>query len=286
MKGDLGVSPRFFVKDAYLNQRAIIAELRERILFFAAAANDPTSLSKYQYAQLLAVTLEFRPDFILELGRGAGNSTCVFTEAANRLALGPARFLSIDTNNEWHRHTVPRLQERLEARWFAPLTAVQHDILRFDFQAALVGTTRVLVFWDAHGFDVAECVLGAVLPEIAAKPHLILVHDMSDSRYGNPNMEYGENGIWKGTDFTGPRLKLGFIDSAVEQAIAIFDFSTRNNLPLHSADHDLHCLKPEQIVELQGLLGELFSLSAHWCYFDLSEGRMPLTFPVFHRRTD
>lgn len=274
----------FSVKDACWNHRATVAALKDRILFFAETVNDPISLSKFQYAQLLATTLEFRPDFILELGRGAGNSTCVFTEAANQLGPGACKFLSIDLNDEWHRKTAPRLRERLPDTWFAPLVAEQHDILDFDFRAALAGTGRVLVFWDAHGFDVAECVLGAVLPEIAAKPHLVLMHDMSDSRYGPPNnMDYGENGIWKGTDFSGPRLKMGFIDSAVAQSLSVFDFSTRNRLPLHSADHDLHGLDPEQIAELQGLLGELFCLNAHWCYFHLGEARVPPTFPVFRR---
>jgi hypothetical protein len=277
---------RFSVGEAYWNHRTALAALKERIFFFAETVGDPMSLSIFQYAQLLATALEFRPDFILELGRGAGNSTCAFTEAANHLGLGPGSVLSIDLNDEWNRRSVPRLMERLGESWFSSLVAAQQDILAFDFRAALAGASRVLVFWDAHGFDVAECILGAVLPELVAKPHLVLMHDMSDSRYGQPNnMDYGDNGIWKGTDFSGPRLKFGTVDSAVEQSIAVLDFSTRNRFPLHSVDHDLHALEPDRIAELRSVLGDLFNLSAHWCYFDLSEGRMPPTFPVFRPRS-
>ena len=71
-------------------------------------------------------------------------------------------------------------------------------------------------------------------PSLSRKPHLVLIHDTSDNRYGLPHvMDHGDNGIWKGTDFSGPRLKLAIVDSAVEQSIAILDFSTRNRLQLH-----------------------------------------------------
>ena len=278
-------SASFSPAQAYWNQRRTLAELKERILLFSRAADDPVSLSIYQFAQLMATTLEFGPDLIIELGRARGNSTCVFTEAANRLRLGQERVLSFDLNDNWNQWTVPRLKAELPESWFAPLAALQENILTFDFRSALAGADRVLVFWDAHGFDVAECVLGAILPELVYRAHLVLMHDLSDSRYiPASTFEYGENGIWKGTDFSGPRLKLGNIDSAVDQAIAIFDFATRNALPLHSADHSLHSelgLDPTRCGELTEQLGELFSLQAHWYYFNLNEAPGRLTFPRF-----
>ena len=260
--------------------------MKERISLFSRAADDPVSLSLFQFAQLAAATLEFRPDLILELGRGAGNSTCLFTEAAHRMEPGPGRVLSLDVYDNWAQHTVPRLQPYLPADWFTPLAALRQDILTFDFHSALASAHRILVFWDAHGFDVAECILGRVLPEIAARRHLVIMHDMSDLRYGYPgNLEYGEHGIWKRTGFDGPRLKLGFLDSAVEQAISIVDFATRNKLPLHTADHELHTAfasDPGRLAELQQLLGEMHSLSGHWLYFSLNEAPGAHTFPRFY----
>src|SRR5580692_530278 len=110
-----------------------------------------------------------------------------------------------------------------------------------------------------------------------------MMHDMSDLPYGSPgNLDYGNHGIWKKTGFDGPRLKLGFIDSAVEQSIAILDFATRNHLPLHSADHDLHSVfagNEAKASEMRQLIGELHSLSGHWFYFSLNEAPGPFTFP-------
>jgi hypothetical protein len=278
-------SASFSPARAYWNHRSTLSALKERILMFSRAADDPVSLSIYQFAQLMAATLDFAPDLILELGRARGNSTCVFTEAANRLGLGPKRVLSFDLWDNWDQWTLPRLKAFMPESWFTPLAALKENILTFDFRSALARANRVLVFWDAHGFDVAECVLGAILPELANRSHLVLMHDLSDSRYCPPaTLEYGENGLWKGTDFSGPRLKLGNIDSAVEQAIAIVDFATRNALPLHSADHSLHTelgSDPAKCAELAEQMGDLFSLQAHWSYFSLDEAPGRLTFPKF-----
>jgi hypothetical protein len=271
--------------EAYWKHRHTLAEMKDRILLFSRAANDPISLSLYQFAQLTAASLEFRPDLILELGRGAGNSTCLFTEVANRLGLGAGTVLSFDIHEHWQRYTVPKLRPHVPEKWFAPLSALTQDLLFFDFHKAVTDANRILVFWDAHGFDVAECVLGAILPELADRPHLVMMHDMCDLRYGAAgNLDYGDHGIWKKTDFDGPRLKLGSIDSAVEQAISIFDFSTRNHLPLHSADHDLHSAFGDdqaRLSELKELLGEMHSLNGHWFYFSLTEVPGPYRFPKY-----
>ena len=278
-------SQSFSPAQAMWNQRSTLEALKERILFFRQAADATGYLSLYQMPQFLAATLEFAPDMILELGRARGNSTCIFTEAANRLGLGPRSVLSFDLCDWWEQWTVPRLKASLPESWFKPLAALETNILTFDFRSALANAKRVLIFWDAHGFDVAECILGAMLPEVANRPHLVMIHDLSDSRYLSPTtFDYGENGLWKGTDYSGPRLKLGTVDSAVEEVIAIVDFTIRNRLPLHSADHSLHSefeSDPDRRVEMEQRLGELFSLQADWFYFSLDQAPGRLTFPKF-----
>jgi len=154
--------------------------------------------------------------------------------------------LSLDGGNAWRDQTLPRLRAVLPGSWFIPLRALRQDILTFDFRSALATARRPLLFWDAHGFEVAECVLGAILPELAPHPHLVIMHDLSDSRYTAPgSFSYDGQHLWKGVGSSGPRLKLGMIDSAEAQAVSILDFATRNRLPLHSADHSFH-------VELAG----------------------------------
>jgi hypothetical protein len=275
----------FSAAEAYWRQRIKLAESKQRLELFQRVIEDAISLSGYQYAQLLAASLEFQPDFILELGRYRGNSTCAFVEAANLLGLGEGRVLSLDIQNQWKDWTLPRLRAVLPISWFTPLRALQQDILTFDFRSALATARRPLLFWDAHGFEIAECVLGAVLPEFAPRPHLVIMHDLSDSRYTAPgSFSYGGQRLWKGVDNSGPRLKLGMIDSAVGQSVSILDFATRNRVPLHSAEHSFHTElagDADRVAELQEMLGSLFSLEGHWFYFSLSEASGPLTFPAF-----
>lgn len=168
--------------------------------------------------------------------------------------------------------------------WLAPLQAPETDILEFDYERALAGFDRVLAFGDAHGFAIAESVLGGILPLIASRPHVVVMHDLSDARYSSP--DYGGQPLWTGGG-RGARLRIGDIDSAEEQAVAITDFAGRNRLPLHSADHSLHTeLEPDsaRVAEMRGRIGELFWLEAHWFWFSRNEVTWSCTFPRYPRR--
>ncbi len=271
---------------AYWNQRVLLSENHDRILALSKAVNRPSDLLPYQMAQLMAFAMEFAPDIILELGRGVGNSTCAFTQVAEWLKPHECNVLSLCLSDDWTRKTVPRLRKIVSEKWFQPLQALQSDILTFNYKTVLSDYNKILVFWDAHGFDVAECVLGGILPCIVDRPHVVIMHDLSDARYLSPSTKnYGENGLWKGNNWDGPRLRIGNIDTAVEQAVAIMDFTIRNSLKLHSADHSFHTElgdNLDKLSELQNLLTEdLFSLSAHWFWFSLNEGSGPYTFPRF-----
>jgi hypothetical protein len=178
-------------------------------------------------------------------------------------------------------------------------------------KALLERAQRPLVLWDAHGFEIAEWVLGKLLPALVSKPHLVLMHDMSDTRFEVPSAEYGETEIWKGTNAgdlsvgpasekisrngeTGvwqrtnagdPALWLGHLFSKVSQAISIVDFASRNRLPLHSGAESLHAeiaSDPARMASLRELLGDdLFSLQAHWYWFTLNEAPGALYFPPY-----
>ena len=274
----IGDAPCFSAARACWNQRQVVAELKPRIDEFSRLVGDTVSLWVSQYAQLIAAVFEFQPDLIVELGRGFGNSTCAFTEAANRL--GTARVLSLDQYPNW-RETARRLQVLVGPSWFNRLQAVETQICTFDFKGALAGAQRVLLFWDAHGFDVAEVVLGRIMPELATREHLVIMPDVLDLRYQDVvPLSYGENELWTGGNCTSRYLQLGFLVSGVEQAISILDFSTRNRLPLHTCDHSLFTeLGVSQSAELASLWGDMFSRNGHWLYFSLREAAGPLTFP-------
>jgi len=242
--------------------------------------DSPVDLSLAQWGQLFSFALEFNPDIILELGRGYGNSTCAFTEVANLLKSHRCKVLSLCKSGYWRKRTAPRLNQIMEKSWFVPLDALQTDIIKFDFKQVLENRSRVFVFWDAHGYDMAECVLGTILPQIADKPHIVVMHDLADIRYmPEPTGNYG---LWRGNSDDGRRIRIGNIDSAVEQAISIMDFANRNKLILHSADHSLHTeLGDSQKAELRKLLGDnLFSLNCYWFWFSLNEATVPHSFPL------
>ncbi|MBI2321136.1 MAG: tetratricopeptide repeat protein [Chloroflexi bacterium] len=232
--------PVLTAAQAYWNQRDVLASGRERIQGLKNAVGRSVDLGAAEWMQLLAYTLEFAPDLILELGRGYGNSTCVFTEAANRLGAERCRVLSVCLSNDWHERTVTRVREVVPGAWFAPLEALQANILDVELRIRkeLAAARRVLIFWDAHGYDVAECILGRFLPLIADRPHVVLVHDMSDARYSSK--EYGGQGLWKGHySDDGPRhyVHIGHIVTLFEEVIPLVDFASRNDLALHSAAH-------------------------------------------------
>lgn len=279
--------PTFSPAQSYWNQRTTLAGARDRILALSRAVDQRSDLLPYQWAQLMAAALEFAPDLIIELGRGKGNSTCAFTEASH-LSGGGWRILSLCLSDSWERETLPRLRKLVPGDWFKPLEALRADILEFNYQKALGAARRVLIFWDAHGFDIAECVLGEILPIVAPIEHLVIMHDLSDTRYcSEEQLGYGGYGLWKGNDWSGPRLKLGIIDSAVEQSVAALDFTTRNHITLDSADHSFHTtLSDPQQGELRAMLGELFDTQGHWFYFTLNEKTGPYKFPRFARGGD
>lgn len=271
---------------AYWNQRFAIAKTRERILSLHSAVASPESMSLGQFGQILAFTLEFQPDLIVELGRGNGNSTCLFTEAANQLGPAKCRVVSLCRSPSWSPNPPPAIASVVPEGWFAPLTTLQGDIRDFDYKSILGGSKRVLLFWDAHGYDIAECVLGGIMPLLVEHEHMVLMHDLSDSRFLGPeHRAYGENGLWRANDVTGRMLWLGHICSPFEQAVAILDFATRNNLQLRSGDESVRVEiigdKP-RADEMKKLLGEdLFSHRAQWFYFSMHERLGPYTFPKY-----
>ncbi|HEX5268902.1 MAG TPA: hypothetical protein VFW33_00380 [Gemmataceae bacterium] len=275
---------------ALWNQRHRVAARAERARAFAAAVGRRTDLTPYQWAQLLAFALEFRPDLIIELGRERGNSTCCFLEAAELLEPEqPCRLLSLCLTDLWQRETRPRLEGICSPEWFARGDIRVGDLLAHDFRETLAGCRRCLIFWDAHGFDVAECVLGHLLPQLSGRRCAVVMHDMTDLRYdGTPAPAYGPDGLWKGGRDSQGTFWLGHVCSHVAQAVSVIDFTTRNRIPLRSAAEELHAEfagRPDREVEAQRLLGaDLFGLSAHWFWFSADDAARPVAYPPWNGR--
>lgn len=274
------ISQLYSPAKSYWNQHHRLLERRKRLTAMSRAVDRPGDLYLYQWAQLFTFALEFEPDFILELGRGLGNSTCVFTEVANILKPRSCKVLSLCRSNHWYSETTPKLRKVVEQSWFEPLEALQGDILKFDFKSRMSDHNRIFIFWDAHGYDVAERVLGYILPLIVDRPHILAVHDLSDIRY--VDAPKGDYHLWKGENNIGALFRLGHVYSNVEEAISVIDFAQRNCMVLHSADYSMHEeLSADQVKELNKILGaDFFSQTCHWFWFSLNEIPGPYSFPI------
>jgi len=161
----------------------------------------------------------------------------------------------------------------------------RQDILTVDFPEVVDNKDKILVFWDAHGYEIAATVLEKLLPEIAGKQHLVLMHDIADGRYV-ALQSYNGLPFWRSMEDAHAgkcaKLRLGWVVTAVPQYIPTLDFLARNGLELHSADHDIRndLFKGElddSLIALQdkGLLSKQIQLAC----FTLNEGRAPYYFP-------
>jgi hypothetical protein len=68
----------------------------------------------------------------------------------------------------------PRDSRKFNAEWFAPLTVLQEDITETDFSALIDGSIRTLVYWDAHGIDVADAVFGRLIPALPNQNKIVI----------------------------------------------------------------------------------------------------------------
>ena len=181
--------------------------------------SPPFDLPLENWPELYELTVEFRPDLVLELGRGWGNSTCVFTEAA--AAVG-CRVVSVgfDSERAWETRTAPRLRHVLEARWFAPLTILENDITMLDFEPLLAGSTRTFVYWDAHGGDVATAVLGRLLPGLPSENKVVVDDVWATPRQYGREAEHAAGPLW----------------SQFEEVIPLWDYLTEREIPFEHGD--------------------------------------------------
>ncbi len=242
----------------------------------------PPDLPRTQWFQLFALALEFKPDLILELGRGYGNSTLAFTAAAHTLSLGARGLVSV-CRQPWEPVRA-WIDPFVGDDWFAPLQAVEGEILGHDFAATLGEASRVLLFWDAHGYQVAEFVLGCILPLLADRQHLVLVHDIDDARYFAAGTGYRGYGTWKGeAEWPGPTLRLGRLLGSVPQLVSLVDFCSRNHIEVSTAAAGMRSFFIERIDrlrEMQALLGtNPLACQGGMSWFSLNQADGPYHFP-------
>ena len=101
-----------------------------------------------------------------------------------------------DSEQAWETRSAPRLHKIVDASWFDPLKVLHADITTLDFRPLVEGSRRTLVFWDAHGRDVADAVLGRLLPFLPTE-NKVIVDDIwaTPEKYGL-EAEYHVGPLW------------------------------------------------------------------------------------------
>jgi len=259
------------LRDALIRHEAVLRAAAPGLEGRLATLECPDYMSPLQALCLAAFSLELRPDVVIDLGTGNGNSTAAFATA--RETHGQGRIHTFDFKPYWEEFAASRLKKTGLA-----LDCVESrvgDLTRFDFRPLLAEAERVLVFWDAHGFAVAQHVLGHIMPAIVDKPHVVICHDISDNRFLHPSFkEYGGKRFWRGmgdyykSDGQTHYGNIGWATSIVDQVIPIVDFCWRNDLELHSADYELN--EWRKTAFLAGM-SEPYRALAHLAYFSMNE---------------
>jgi cephalosporin hydroxylase len=179
-------------------------------------------------AHVSALVHEFGPTFVLELGRGYGNSTAVFTEPSNRLGFQVVS-IGFDSEHAWETMTAPKIRRFFGDSWFSRLGIVQADLTTLDLAALVADEERVVVFWDAHGEDVAQAVM-RLLPELPPA-NLVVGHDVYDA---------------SGTDLPADlSLWSGPYASADEEVAYIWDYLDARGAGSHTRRLGLLCFRAE-----------------------------------------
>jgi hypothetical protein len=196
-----------------------------------------------QALALAAVTMDLRPSMAIDLGTGSGGSS--FTMAL----AGASKVATFDINDNWNYHVLKRVPNPPSA-----VSPIMTDITTFDFRPLLQSTERVLVFLDAHGFEVVARLLSHIMPLIADKPHVVFCHDISDNRLDSSDAARSYQGkrMWRGTDDYFANLddtayvNIGWMRTGVDQSIALADFCWRNRISFNSLDADVHLLASQE----------------------------------------
>lgn len=205
-----------------LNQRKALVDSKNRLRELSEAVSRPVDFGYPDWIQLYSLVLEFSPDLIIELGRGYGNSTCLFTEAVNKSGKGKVVSVGYDSEHAWDKITVPALQKLISSQWLDKLDVKQQDIMKTDFTEITRQAQRVLLFWDAHGKELAKYVLAHLFPLLQNKENLIVMHDVTD---------HGHSSIAPSEVPVAPNIfQIENLTSPFEEIIPLFDFISSNGI--------------------------------------------------------
>jgi hypothetical protein len=232
-----------------------LEQLKAQIVTGLRELNDEQTFGLSQGLMLGAMIRDFAPDVVLDLGTGLGGSALAMAMADRQVPI-----YTFDLAPQWDRWAGMVVTD-----FPANVRPMVTDIAAYDYTSLLKGAGRVMIFWDAHGFEIAARVLSHIMPMIADRPHLVFCHDITDIRQQQVDDESGSyNGLrmWRGyPDYNADpqataQAYIGWMLTSVDQAIAIGDFAHRNRMPIHTADQALHEADDADRARIRVMLGD------------------------------
>jgi len=203
------------------NNRKELIDSKKRLGELCKAVNRPVDFMFADWIQLYSLVFEFSPDLIIELGRGFGNSTCLFTEAVSKSGKGKVVSIGYDGENAWEKTTVPSIQKLINSQWLDKLRVIQQDIMKVDFSEITQQSQRILLFWDAHGKELAQYILANIFPLLQNKEHLIIMHDVTDTGNSDPVSSPENN---------GKIFQVNNLVSPFEEIVPLFEYFSSNGI--------------------------------------------------------
>jgi hypothetical protein len=240
-------------------------EGKRRLSPLYPCVNRPVDFSFGDWLMLFSLTLQFRPELIVEVGRGSGNSTCVFLEAAAELNCPVVSFDRTITGRSW-RATERRVRAIKGSEWFRRGQIIKKDFTKVDPRKAVPDEAgRTLFFWDAHGKgkDLGHFMIRRIFPRLQTRPNLIIVHDITDLRGGL----LGRN----------PRYFVrGTFSSGFEELLPLYDFWQSEGIDVSSPADDLATWMTKDFPRIRRITEDfpessrpILGPAGHWVYFQL-----------------
>jgi hypothetical protein len=229
------MAPDNLVADAALQYQAWLHDhkpILERLHDVIATLGE-SGLLRGDMFTLAAAVKGWQPDLVLELGRGLGTSTALF-----RYLDIPV--ISICRSSYWDR-TAEVLADMEPINWKRGVNAIIGEIADQDYRLLLDAPARPMIFWEAHGYDVADAVFNGILPILNGRDVLVACHDMRDSRYYEAHDRPPKDApLWRQQQEPYDRfLRLGDIHSSFEQLVSIVDFISWNGIKFRSPIHEI-----------------------------------------------
>ena len=265
-----------FTQSILINHKDDINKNLKRLKLLKNLINDNVNLSFTQFALLYGAVLEFKPDLILEFGRAKGNSLAALLQGVYEIK--NCSIESFCLSNYW-QDVFKKIKPHVESDWHNCVNIHTIDLTKINFEPVVKNKKKILIWWDAHGYEVAQHIFSSLMPLLMDKQHLVLIHDAYDARCLNKQKDYNNLPIYKSEEdcYAGKCafLRIGWITTACFEYISIIDFLSRNNTELKSLDYDLY----QNNILLTSIFKDSFIDEIGITYFSMNEYTGPYYFP-------